>query len=172
MSENIITKQCSRCKKVKPISEFRKWRKTCKSCENMLRVQYGNTEKGKEISRKSSKKFRQSEKGKITIRKSCKKYSLTENGKIHSRNRVKRYNTSHPERLKAHNATGCAIRAERLPRPSTLKCLYCPAQAQEYHHPSYEPEHWLDVEPVCEKCHLKLRQKNEPTNPLVCHLCI
>jgi hypothetical protein len=43
-----------------------------------------------------------------------------------------------------------------LPPAKTLLCVDCGAQAQEYHHHNgYEPEHLLDVIPVCRACHGK-----------------
>lgn len=40
------------------------------------------------------------------------------------------------------------------------KCHYCPAQAKQYHHHNgYEPEHYLDVVPICIKCHGEINRK-------------
>jgi hypothetical protein len=45
------------------------------------------------------------------------------------------------------------VRAGRMPRVATLFCK-CGAQAANYHHHNgYDREHWLDVIPICKKCH-------------------
>ena len=167
MLQKIITKRCSHCKQVKPISEFHKCRitkdgfqKQCKICKAFYgrlyqhtenrktsRKRYNQSEKGKIHQRISTIKYHQSEKGKWARRK----YHQTEKGKVV----YKRYRTHHPERYKARTAVMHAIHSNKLKMPENFKCTYCPAQAEQYHHPSYEPEHRLDVIPVCRKCHRK-----------------
>lgn len=158
----------------------------CKACCAKYRIQYRKTEKGKAVHKRyrksekgkvatkhykqsekgkaADKRYVQSEKGKITRRKAWSRYAATEKGKaiIKCCNRaiIKRYKVRHPERLKAHEAVNIAVRKGRLPRPDSLQCHYCPAQAKEYHHyKGYAPEHWLDVVPVCTKCHNKIPKK-------------
>lgn len=46
-----------------------------------------------------------------------------------------------------------AVRRNGFPRPTEHKCADCGQPAQEYHHESYEREHWLDVVPLCRECH-------------------
>lgn len=70
--------------------------------------------------------------------------------------RYKQYALRHPERIKAKNAVTHAIRDHRLQSPNTLHCMDCFGQATEYHHPSYAPEHRLDVIPVCAECHRQI----------------
>jgi hypothetical protein len=54
-----------------------------------------------------------------------------------------------------------AVRNGRLPKASELKCTCCPAQAVEYHHHNgYDKAHWLDVIPLCIKCHRRLEKKD------------
>lgn len=46
------------------------------------------------------------------------------------------------------------VRDNRMAHPSTLKCTKCGRQAEQYHHHNgYAKENWLDVIPVCAKCH-------------------
>jgi hypothetical protein len=79
MADQIITKQCSKCKQIKPISEFskrkegilhrRSWCKNCERIRNCLyhrtekcknrKKKYFQTQKGKEIQKKSSHRHRQ-----------------------------------------------------------------------------------------------------------------
>ena len=64
---------------------------------------------------------------------------------------------SEPE---AKNFVNHAIRDGKLSRPDIKLCLYCPKSAQQYHHYlGYEPEHWLDILPVCRKCHTRIHTR-------------
>ena len=149
MSEQIITKRCSCCKQFKPLSEFHKrnnrkggHRYDCKVC-NLKRIkEYLQTKKGKSI----REIYRQSKENKTAQ----KRYKQSKKGKAAD----KRFRTRHPEQSKARNAVMIAIRVGKLPRPNTQLCHYCPKPAQQYHHhKGYEPEYWIDVVPVCIKCH-------------------
>ena len=41
-----------------------------------------------------------------------------------------------------------------LPQASSCQCVECGRAAHDYHHHlGYEPEHWLDVIPLCRVCH-------------------
>ena len=162
MAAEIISKRCCSCKQTKPISEFHKNRSKkdgfatgCKSCRIIEITKYRKTEKGKATHRKESKKYKKTLKGKA-IRK---RYQQGEKGKA-SR---KRFVDRHPNQLKAKNAVNNAITAGKLPRPDSLLCHYCSIlhrkPAQQYHHwKGYEPEHWLDVVPVCLDCHSKYQK--------------
>lgn len=47
-----------------------------------------------------------------------------------------------------------------LPQVSTRPCAKCGQPAADYHHHlGYEPEHWLDVLPLCRRCHRKAEWK-------------
>ena len=144
MAETIISKRCSKCKKTKPISEFYKHSRMkdgffnhCKSCRAKYQTEYRKTEKGK-----------------VANRKGCNKYRKTANSKVVQRAGKKRFKARHPNQIKAQQAVNNAITANRLPRPDTLQCHYCPAQAEQYHHhKGYAKKHWLDVVPTCCLCH-------------------
>lgn len=126
-----------------------------KLCRKIYDKCYRESIKGKITQRR----HRKTEKGKITHRKAVHNYRQTEKGKVAHCKESTRYHIRHPEQRKAGHAIMTAIRANRLPRPDTLLCHYCPTQAEQYHHWSYLPEYWLDVLPVCQNCHRKLRRK-------------
>ena len=159
MSNTIQTKKCPQCKQFKSISEFRKNRSTkdglrtyCKICRPKKEKIYRRTEKWKA----RQKRYAQSDKGKAANRRGVKKHRKTYKGKVANRAVQKRFRACHPNQIKATNVVNHAIRAGKLPRANTLLCHYCPKPAQEYHHwHGYEKKHWLDVIPVCIKCHRK-----------------
>lgn len=137
---------------------------------------YAQSGKGRKTIRTARKRYKQSEKGKTAIKRQAqsekgratikrhqqsekykatkKRYSKTKKGREVQITARKRFNTRHPEQIKAKDAVNHAVKSGRLPRPDSLQCHYCPAQAKEYHHyKGYAPEHRLDVVPVCIKCH-------------------
>lgn len=60
----------------------------------------------------------------------------------------------HPQNRQARIAVMHAVSRGKLPRVKTLACARCGQPAKEYHHhKGYAQEHWLDVEPLCKKCH-------------------
>jgi hypothetical protein len=59
-----------------------------------------------------------------------------------------------PDKYKARNKVNNAIARNKIPKVSTLQCINCGNQAQQYHHHNgYNIEHWLDVVPMCIPCH-------------------
>jgi len=160
-------KRCSKCKQVKPLSEFYKEERNkdglkgwCKSCTKAYQNKYWQTERGKTVKRKANAKYPRTEQGIFVRRKAIAKYFKTPKGKAALRKAAAKRNATNPNYAKAVNAVNHAIRDGRFPRPDTLMCHYCPAQAQQYHHHlGYAPEHWLDVLPTCIKCHTKIHRK-------------
>lgn len=156
------------------------YRNDCRACCSKYTQEYHKTEKGKVV-RKSAqlrysftekgkacnKRYKQTEKGKAALKRGYLRYDATKKGKIRNKryrgsekgkayfNRhAKHYAKLHPEHNKAIYAVKRAIIAGKLPRPDSLQCHYCPARAEQYHHhKGYEPEHRLDVIPVCRRCH-------------------
>lgn len=68
----------------------------------------------------------------------------------------------------AGSAVNKAVHEGRLPRVSTHTCERCQeAQAQHYHHEDYAPEHWLEVVPLCVRCHkqrhAEIKAEADPT---------
>ena len=113
-------------------------------------MQYRQSEKYKIYQRK----YKQTNQYKAYCKNYNRNYRQTEQGKKFRRLGIARWRLRHPEQWKANVAIREAIRIGQLPRPDSLQCHYCPAQAEQYHHYlGYEPEHWLDVVPACIKCH-------------------
>ena len=54
---------------------------------------------------------------------------------------------------KAKTAVGNAIRDGKIAPASACECNDCRKPAAVLHHHSYEPEHLLDVVPLCRSCH-------------------
>lgn len=136
MPEVQSTKLCFKCQQTLPAAEFFKDR-TNKSglqsrCKNCCK-RYDLSAAG----RAAHKKYYASELGRAANRRS--------NGK---------YIKLHPDRMKARRAISIAIHSGKLTSARTLKCFHCGARAKEYHHHrGYAVEHWLDVLPLCKRCH-------------------
>ncbi len=130
MSEPIITKTCSKCKESKALSEFQKNLARKDSKQDYCKI----------CQNVVNKAYRQSLKGKKKI------------------NHLARlYRKHNPNRWKAMNAVNHAVRGGKLPPVKTLKCHLCFNLAEQYHHYlSYKPQHWLNILPVCKKCHRKI----------------
>ena len=54
----------------------------------------------------------------------------------------------------AHAAVGRAVRNGELQHVNTRDCADCGAQAEHYHHESYDKQDWLSVTPLCVTCHV------------------
>jgi len=128
---------CTKCGEVKGFEKFHKNKAAkdgltprCKSCNTL---------------------YQQNEERRASNRRACLKYQKSTKGKA----RRKRFESRHPNRIKAQHAVQSAIRNRTIQKAFLFKCKYCPKQAQQYHHPRYEPENWLKIEPVCKECHYK-----------------
>lgn len=83
----------------------------------------------------------------------CKVYHYPE----HARRRCKSYRRRYPERGKATSVLNRAVERGELPPPRSRMCAGCGRPAFDYHHHlGYEPEHCLDVQPLCRHCHIKV----------------
>lgn len=159
------TKYCPKCESVKPSDDFYVdstrydgLSSMCKVCKRGLDKGYSKTEAGQKSRQERKNRYRQSKKGRATersykqsekVKLATRLYKRSEAGKL----AYLRQRQNHPERFKAREAVIYAVKIGRLPRVSTLKCQDCGESAREYHHWSYEPEHWLDVIPLCKNHH-------------------
>ena len=153
MSETIVTLICSKCNQIKPSSDFYKKRSHksghqgyCKICHGIHSRNWLRSPKGT----KYKNRYKASKKGKEILNQCHKKYIKSEKGKA----MMMRVREKYPNRVKARVAVNHAIRDGMLPSTLFLLCSKCKKPAQQYHHhKGYAPEHWLDVIPICKKCH-------------------
>ena len=182
MAMQIIMKICSKCKNIKQLSEFHKnrakkdgYQDYCKICQRNVVKKYQKTDKGRdnhnasclkyfksEKGKANLKRYRSSKKGKATYKRysqsekgkdNARRYRESEKGKISAIKSTRKQRIFYPQKIKAVNAVNNAIRKRQLPPPDSLQCS-CGNPAKDYHHhKGYEPKHYLDVVPVCKKCH-------------------
>lgn len=138
-------KRCCRCGEIKPLAEFysdgRKadgCKPDCKACFGASVKEYVSTPRGHEVRKASAKHHRKTAKWRETHRVYMKR----------TRDE-KRY--VQQERARKH--VWDKVRRNGFPRPTEHTCADCGAPATQYHHESYEREHWLDVTPLCDMCH-------------------
>lgn len=156
-------KICTKCHQKKELAEFyidrnKKdgHRPDCKNCNLKQVKEYRQTEQGK-TNRKSYATYYNQTKNGLSARKH---YGQTEKGKAALKASHKRSHIRYPKHLKAKQVVNSAIAAGRMPHSNTLQCHCCPEQAEQYHHhKGYAPEYWLDVLPICRKCHRKIHKK-------------
>lgn len=171
-------KKCSKCQQVKDLSEFHKnramrdgYQHYCKGCSKQASNRYWSTPEGK--ARKAEKDQRHYRKtystrdGRKRLLERNRRFAETEAGRamrarIYSKwlrsEKGKRYRQEKYRSLigKAWLAVHTATANGALPRARTLKCSHCTHRADGYHHHrGYAREFWLDVVPLCTKCHKK-----------------
>jgi len=185
MADQIIMKRCLKCKQIKSLSEFYPHkgyrfgvRTCCKVCQNKATATYHKTAQGREVSRKAVATYQKTTQGKKVSRKASAKYRHSPKGQAYAQSpkakelrrkadgkferspkgRIvqRRKYLRHPLENKARSVVGYAIRSGKLPKACYLQCHCCGTQAKEWHHhKGYEPQHWLDVIPLCIICHKK-----------------
>lgn len=151
----------------------------CKACTYKKTREYVQTDEGRKMARSATKKWRESnlDKAKESARKSYyerggqqyhKQKRLTPEGQAIEKKASSKYRKAgkhrpheiayaqrNPEKKKAKNVVNNATKKGIIPRISTRTCAWCGEQAHQYHHESYDAERWLDVIPLCRKCHAK-----------------
>ena len=114
----------------------------CKSC---MKVYYlGRQGRAKEVKRAYNST--------PECRSARQKYKHSPKGKANYERHILKY----PDQEKARRFVSHAVQAGKLPRVKTLACCKCGNPAEQYHHHSYARDHWLDVIPVCDRCHKKI----------------
>lgn len=61
----------------------------------------------------------------------------------------------------AQTAVNAAVAVGLIPRITTRKCQTCGAPAKHYHHENYDREKWLEVIPLCRRCHFEKHTKKQ-----------
>lgn len=157
------TKKCTSCGCDKPVAEFHHSKATrdgytqrCKACR---KIEY-ESKKGlvQEYYKKNRAKLIEQAREYSRLRKRKKRNAVSK--KKHNEQN-KEYRKRYPVKSKAQDAVSYAIAQGRFPRASTHNCTHCGSAATEYHHWSYEPEHWLDVIPLCHNCHMKIHSPSK-----------
>ena len=171
-------KTCCRCKTEKELNEFVKSSRSkdgfsnrCKHCHRIASIKscrdnpdgrkesyqkYYETHKQEHMKRCVSWAKRNPQKVR-EIKLRCFK-NMTED-QIERLNQHRRKSTiqqrqKFPDKYKARSKVNNAIAKNKIPKASTLQCINCGNQAQQYHHHNgYNIEHWLDVVPMCIPCH-------------------
>lgn len=91
---------------------------------------------------------------------SVKRYEQSEKGQRNRKRIAQRHARRFPEKRKAKDTIQNEVKRGRMPRATELVCANCGSAAEHYHHHlGYAKKHWLDVIPVCAKCH---RQEASP----------
>lgn len=145
-------KQCSRCRDYLPLASFAKCGTSpdglqgyCRECQKITRRDWYRNKGGKQKLRA---------------------YHESDHGRTLHSEQARRSRRRSPEKIQARNAVGHAVAAGRLPPASEQTCLICRGRSEQYHHwIDYEPQHHLDVIPLCELCH-KSVDATHPTGEL------
>jgi hypothetical protein len=135
------TKTCSKCGETKPLSKFKK-KKHCRD---------GREGRCQKCADKASAASRQ-------------RFEIENADRLKDarKKRSTRWISQNPEARRAQKSIELAIARGDLPKAKQRACIKCGKPAAHYHHYlGYEPEHWLDVIPVCHSCHRVLHQSND-----------
>jgi hypothetical protein len=108
------------------------------------------------IKKKRDKEYYYSNREKILNQ--SKSYYKTANGRESQKRSSIKYKINYPDKVKSRKVVQNNIHKGVLQSPKNFICSICnQEQAQEYHHHNgYDPNHWLDVVPVCISCHRKV----------------
>ena len=96
--------------------------------------------------------------GKDAIKRKTNKWRKTPNGLALGVKKTQQRRAIYPEKFQAIQAVRSAIDHFRLKPVSDCLCAKCGMTAKEYHHWSYNPEHWTNVIPLCKVCHTGLHR--------------
>ncbi len=101
------------------------------------------------------KRYMKSESGKEIYRRSNKKFKSTELGKLRMRQAGKRARLRYPEKAIARCRISNAVASGKVIKPA--QCVLCNSEGrlESHHYLGYSPEHWYDVQWLCVRCHKK-----------------
>ena len=115
--------------------------------------------RGRELARKYTRTARhraymKEYRNKPSARERQRRYDRSEKRRQYRKEYVERTRESRRLQRQATNRVHHAVRSGRLERVRSLFCVRCGDPAEEYHHhKGYQPEHQLDVIPMCVPCH-------------------
>ena len=161
-------KTCSKCGVDKPTSEFYRQascvnglRPQCKACHKACSAAY--YQRHKTELRAQNTIYCQQHKEEIRARHAA--YYQTAAGKRTTARASRKRDRLHPERSRAGLAVYYAIKRGELSPVHLSECVMCGGTARHRHHwAGYEPEHWLDVIPVCIPCHKAIHRQDSPAS--------
>jgi hypothetical protein len=147
-----MEKRCAKCKVIKPIDEFGisikerdGHRSRCKECRSADEKE--NYKIHKDVIKKRTAAYYRTHSDRAYVRKIVKRQQ--------DAIRIPMKDSDVALRAKARSVVNNAILYKNFPKASTYLCNVChKRQAAHYHHhKGYETKHWLDVIPVCTRCH-------------------
>lgn len=151
-----MEKRCTKCGIVKTTEDFYTHRTEksgfqyhCKTCQ----TEYNREHSNPEYARQYYQDHREDQQNKHREQNII--YRQTEEGKEKRRINSREYRKNHKDKIKARNVVGYAVDRGRIPPAASFICSSRnEEQATGYHHwRGYEPEHHMDVIPLCYKCH-------------------
>ena len=181
MSDEIISKLCSKCKETKPVTNFYRnktghcyYASVCKECEKARSKSPERRTYNKEYLKAYHKRPEViANWTSKTTRELARKYRATPKRKEHTKQYEANLNVrkrraflsaerrrKKPAHYRARQFVTNHVQWGKLPRASTLKCIKCNRPANQYHHhKGYAKEYWLDVVPMCQSCHSITQRK-------------
>jgi len=171
-------KRCTMCHRLLPLDDFYddKTKKSgkrsrCKKCFNRALIEARKTKPHCRRSYLRNKK-KYAERHRDKIREKDRKWYWERGGRqkkrewfeknMHKvREGVKRSQRKNPHKVAARRAVHKALRKGILKKPE--RCEVCGKKTKNldgHHYKGYEPENWLSVQWICEKCHGKTERKS------------
>lgn len=155
------TKFCPGCETEKPVSEFNKnaqspdgLHSNCKDCRSDTRKLAYQKEKAETPQEELRAKWREQRAKRAGAALESTKRSYHRNRDYYLEKSAE-YREQNPKKRGAHDAVESAVKRGLLPQQGDNQCSNpdCLELASEYHHWSYDSEHWLSVIPLCTSCH-------------------
>jgi len=79
----------------------------------------------------------------------------SEQGKQWRRDKAQRHREHNPDKAKARSAVSQAIQAGCLHVPGLCSACGQVGKVEAHHFKGYTKDHWLDVQWLCKRCHLR-----------------
>ena len=152
-TQEFIDKACTRCGALRPMADFYKDRRSkdgrvsmCKLCRSAGASAWRKANPGENAAR--SRRWRKA--NPIRAKEMDRLHYVRNRASIMAKNKLT--HRSNPEKGQAHSAAWEAVKSGKLSIPAS--CSQCGMKCRpDAHHPSYLPEHRLDVIWLCRSCH-------------------